>query len=85
MVHQLTQDVLWSDHSRVVVRSDNEPALLQVVENTLAALKSAGLESAAGEGAVPYDLQAAENAVTFLEGILRIHELGLGLSSRLEQ
>ena len=35
VVEQLRQDILWLGHSRVVIRSDNEPALLRVVEKTL--------------------------------------------------
>ena len=45
IVEQLKQDILWLGHSKVIVRSDNEPALIQVVVNTLAALKMSGRSS----------------------------------------
>ena len=45
---------------------DNEPALVQVIDRALAALRLAEVESAVAEGSFPYDPQingAAENAV----------------------
>ena len=74
IVEQLKQDILWLGHSKVVIRSDNEPALLQVVASTLVALKMAEVTSAVDEGSVPYDPQtngAAENAVKLFKGSLR--------------
>ena len=65
VVEALKQDVLWLGHAKIVMRSDNEPALLQVVRQTMAALKMEGVD-ASDEGSVPYDPQtngAAENAV----------------------
>ena len=46
IVEQLKQDVLWLGHSRVVIKGDNEPSLVQVIETTLSALKMAGITSA---------------------------------------
>ena len=80
IVEQLKQDVLWLGHAKVVIRSDNQPALVQVVQTTLAALKMAGVTSAIEEGSVPYDPQtngAAENAVRLLKGTLKANLLGL--------
>ena len=65
IVEQLMLDIIWLGHARVVIRSDNEPALLQVVEKVITALKAKGVH-AASEGSVPYDPQsngAAESAV----------------------
>ena len=59
------------------MRSDNEPALLQVVDKALVALKVKGVTSSSG-GSVPYDLQtngATENAVRLLKGSLRVNLL----------
>ena len=50
VIEQLKQDVLWLGHAKVVIRSDNEPALVQVVQTTLAALKMSGVTSAVEEG-----------------------------------
>ena len=46
--------VLWLGHPKVVIRSDKETALLQVVDTTLAALKKKGVDSSS-EGSAPYD------------------------------
>ena len=65
IVEKVKQDILWLGHSRIVIRSDNEPALVQVVEQALRAAKVSGVDSAASEGSVPYDPQtngAAESA-----------------------
>ena len=41
-----------------MIRSDNEPAILRVVEKVSKALRaSGGIESVATEGSVPYDPQ----------------------------
>ena len=56
-----------------MIRSDNEAALLQVVDTAFAALKAKGVASNS-EGSVPYDPQtngAAENAARLLKGSLR--------------
>ena len=55
IVDQFVNDILWLGYARVIVRSDNEPAIKKVVEDTLAALKVSGLDQAAAEGSVPYD------------------------------
>ena len=39
VTEQIRQDVLWLGHSQVTIRGDNEPALVQVIEAALAALK----------------------------------------------
>ena len=70
VVEQLLQDVLWPGHHRVMVHSDNEAALLQVVNRAMAALKMKGAD-ATSEGPVPYDPQTnggAENAVKLCKG-----------------
>ena len=46
IVEQLKQDVLWLGHHRIVMRSVNEAALLQVIERNMAVLKMAGVDSA---------------------------------------
>ena len=79
IVEQLKQDALWLGHAKIMIRRDNEPAMLQVVERTLAALRAAGVDSDS-EGWAPYDPQtngAAENAVRLLKGTLRTNLLSL--------
>ena len=73
LIEQTRDDILWLGHHQVMIRSDNEPALLQVVDRALIALKAKGVTSSS-EGSVPYDPQtngAAENAVRLLKGSLR--------------
>ena len=81
VITQLKDDILWLGHSQVVLRSDNEPALVRVVEKVANALKnSAGVQSAACEGSVPYDPQTnghAEGAVRLMKGQFRTLLLGL--------
>ena len=79
-VEQLKQDALWLGHSKITIRGDNEPALFQVIDRALAALRLAGVESAVPEGSFPYDPQtngAAENAVKLLKGTLKANPLSL--------
>ena len=76
-VEMIRDDVLWLGHTKVMIRSDNEPALLQVVGTALTALKMKGVTSSS-EGSVRYDPQTngpAENAVRLLKGSLRANLL----------
>ena len=71
---QIKQDALSLGHSKSTIRGDNEPALVQVVDRTLAALRLSGVESALAEVPACHDLQtngAAENAVTLVKGRFR--------------
>ena len=81
VVEQLKNDILWLGHSKVVVRSDNEPAILRVAEKVTRALRvSGGVEGASQEGSVPYDPQTngmAEGAVRLIKDQFRTLLLGL--------
>ena len=55
VIEQLREDVLWLGHSQIMMRSDNDPALVQVIERTPTVLKLSGVQNAAPEGSVPYD------------------------------
>ena len=64
----------------MVIKSDNEPSIVQVVQATIGALKMAGVTSVTEENSVPYDPQtngAAENAVKLLKGTMKTLLLGL--------
>ena len=77
IVEKIRDDVLWLGHPKVMIRSDNEPALLHVVDTALAALKAKGVASNS-EGSVTYDPQtngAAGNAVRPFKGSLRANLL----------
>ena len=56
-VEQLKQDALWLGHSKLTILGDNEPALVQAVDRTHAALRLSGVQSASAEGSVPYGPQ----------------------------
>ena len=80
IVDQIVADVLWLGHAKVVIRTDNEPAILKLVLEALKALKVAGVDQASSEGSVPYDPQtngAAESAVGSVKGMMRTLQLGL--------
>ena len=80
VVECVRQNVLWLGHSRVTIRSDNEPALLQVVSRAVAALKMSGVDNVVDEGSVPYDPQsngAAEVTVRLMKGMFKVLLLSL--------
>ena len=71
-------DVLWLGNANLVIKSDNAPALLQVVGKVVTALKMKWVD-VASEGSVPYDPQsngAAENAARRLKGSVRAILMG---------
>ena len=77
IIEEIQHNILWLGHPQIMIRSDNEPALLQVVDKALMALKAKGVTSSS-EGSVPYDPQtngAAENAVRLLKRSLRANLL----------
>ena len=77
---RIVDGVVFLGHTRIILRSDNEPALLALVTDTLRGLRIQSLDSAAGEGSVPYDLQtagAAEVSVKNLKGQARAMHLTL--------
>ena len=79
-VECMRQNVLWPGHSRMTIRSGNEPALVHVVERAIAALKMSGDLHVVEEGSVPYDHQttgAAESAVCLAKGMFKALLLGL--------
>ena len=80
----VAEDIGWLGYPRVLLRSDNEPALLALLKESLKCMRiqseAAPLESVATEGSVPYDPQtngAAETGVRLLKGQARALMLGL--------
>ena len=77
---RVCEDIEFAGHTKVILRSDNEPALLQVVSDALKGLRIQQLDSAGSEGSVPYDPQtagAAEVTVRNLKGQVRAMQLTL--------
>ena len=80
VVDRLKDDIVWLGHANVVIRSDNEPALVRVVEKVAKLLKQSEGVTASCEGSVPYDPQTnghAEGAVKLFKGMFRTLLLGL--------
>ena len=64
----------WLGYSRVTLKSDNEPAIVKLLSETLRGLKVQGLEQVLDERQPEYDPQANGNAevgVKLLKGHLR--------------
>ena len=81
IVERLRKDIAWLGHSKVMLRSDNEPAILKVMEKVAkAARASGGVDAVSCEGSVPYDPQTngmAEGAVGIVKGQFRTMLKGL--------
>ena len=58
VVECLVKDVQWLGYSKVVLKSDNEPAIVRVLQDSLKALRVEGLDRAAEEHPPPFDPQA---------------------------
>ena len=54
----IVDDVLWLGYAKVILKSDDEPAIIKLLKEALAALKVSGLEQAGEEHSPPYDSQA---------------------------
>ena len=77
---RIVEDIVYLGHSRVILRSDNEPALVQLVGDALKGLRVQRLDSAVAEGSVPYDPQtagAAEVAVRNMKSQVKAMHLTL--------
>ena len=82
VVQQIVDDISWIGHTRLVLRSDNEPAILALITDALRGLRVQmdGLDTVAAEGSVPYDPQtngAVESAVKNIKQSLRANLLTL--------
>ena len=61
-------------YSRVILKSDNEPAIVRLLKESLKALRVEGLDQAGEEHSLPYDPQAnggAEIGVKLVKGQLK--------------
>ena len=57
-VDAIVESVLWLGYSRVIRKSDNEPAIMKLLQEGLGALKVGGVDQASEEHPPPYDPQA---------------------------
>ena len=44
-VERLKRDIFWLGHSKIILKTDNEHAIIAVLRNTLKALRIEGVES----------------------------------------
>ena len=73
-VDRLVKDILWLGHSRVMLRSDNEPAIVKLLSETLKVLKVQELEQVGASHPPIYDPSsngAIEVACKSVGGMLR--------------
>ena len=73
-------DIAWLGYTKVTLKSDNEPAIVSLLTETLKGLKVEALEQANEAHPPAYDSKAngsIENAVRQLQGLLRTLKLCL--------
>ena len=78
-VDMVVRDVLWLGYSQALLKSDNEPAIVKLLQESLGVLKVKGVQ-AGEEHSPPYDSQAngaVESAVKQIKGRLRTMKLCL--------
>ena len=83
-VDMVVEDVLWLGYSKLLLKSDNEPAIVKLLKESLASLKVSGVDQAGEEHPPPYDSQAnglVEAAVKQVKA--RIRTLKLCLERRI--
>ena len=79
-VDKLADDIAWLGYSEITVKSDNGPAIVQLLKEVLKPRKVSSLDKAMEEHPAPYDSKgngAAENAVNQVQGLLRTHKSAL--------
>ena len=70
----LVSDIKWLGYSKVILKSDNEPAIVKLLTETLKSLRVEGLEQVCEEHPPPYDPQSnggIEIGVKLIKGQLR--------------
>ena len=54
-VKRLTRDILWLGHNRVILKSDNERAIVALLKNTIKALRIENIENTQEAHPAAYD------------------------------
>ena len=70
----LVDDIQWLGYSRVILKSDNEPSIVQLLREALKALRVQGMKQGCEEHPPPYDPQAnggIEVGVKLVKGHLK--------------
>ena len=74
VVDSVVEDVMYLGYRQVLLESDNKPAIVKLLKESLAACKVAGVDQVGEEHPPPYDSQAngsVEGAVKAVRGRLR--------------
>ena len=83
-VDMVVQDVLWLGYSKVLLKSDNEPAVVKLLKEALGSLKVNGLDSVGEEHSPPYDSQANGSVEAAVKQVkCRVRTLKLCLERRI--
>ena len=80
IVRCIADDVGWLGYSKVVLKCDNEPAIVAVLREALKAIRIDGVDQAMEEHPPPYDSQAngkVEAAVKSVRGMTRTLQVAL--------
>ena len=78
-VARLVDDIKWLGYTKLLLRSDNEAAIISLLTAALRKLKTEGIAQVAREKPPDYDSRAngsIENAVKQVQGLLRTIKLG---------
>ena len=76
----LVKSIEWMGWTRIALMSDNEPAIVKLLKESLKSLRVEGLEQASEEHSPEYDPRAngiAENTVGAIKGVLRTNVIAL--------
>ena len=79
-VKAIVDDVKWLGYSKIVLKTDNEPAILKLLQESLRDLRVEGLDQVMAENSPEYDPQSngsAEVGVKLVEGMVRTMRSGL--------
>ena len=77
---RIVEDIVYLGQTRVILRSDSEPALLALVGDALKGLRIQQLDSTAAECSVPYDPQTAGAAEVSVRNLkCQVREMHLTL------
>ena len=78
-VARIVEDIKWLGYTKLLVKSDNEPAIVALCNEALRRLRIEGISQASREGPPAYDSSsngAVEAAVKAVQGLLRTVKLG---------
>ena len=85
-VDAIVESVLWLGYSRVIFKSDNEPFITKLLQESLAALKVNGIDQSSEDNPPPYDPQENEAVSVAVKQLkARLNTLNLCLERRLGQ